>query len=148
MRAAASIAVGVATVLLLTGCFGPGKDVLIQQASDDFDSLVSTAASVDVTVLHTLEVEDPTSELCSTESNDEHTVFIAAGTMAIGTTGVEERAVLAEFGPTFADEERWTAITDGLDARQVAYIDVDGITASAKIEDGLLVIAVFTPCRG
>ena len=148
MRAAVAVGVTVATVLLLSGCFGPGKEALIQQASDEFDILVEQASSIDVAVLHTLEVEDPASESCADESNDEHTVFIAAGTMAIQTTDVDEREVLAEFGPTFADGQRWTEITTGLDDKQRAFVDLDGISASIQIDDGLLVIAVFSPCRG
>ena len=148
MRAAGAVAVALATALLLSGCFGPGKEALIKQASDDFEVLVDKASSIEFEVLHTLEVEDPASESCAAESSDEHTVFIAAGTMAIQTTGVEEREVLSGFAPLFADEERWTEITTGLDDKQRAYVDTDGISASIQIDDGLLVIAVFSPCRG
>jgi len=133
--------------LLLSGCFGPGKDDLIAQATIDFGDLVGRAAAADVAVLHTLEVEDSVAESCDTESDEEHTVFVAAGTIAVQATSVEERELLEGFEPSFGDAERWTEIHSDLASSQRAYVDVDGITASVKIDDGLLVIVVFSPCR-
>lgn len=149
MRPAAAFALAVAVMLLLTGCFGPDKRVLIDQARVDFDGLVELAAAVDTAVLHSLEVEDPSSESCDPdpEADAVHTVFIAAGTMAIQATTAEERDLLDEFEPSFGDEERWTRITDDLDDGQLAWVAVEGITASVKVDDGLLVIAVFSPCQ-
>jgi hypothetical protein len=141
------VAVAAVVALMLTGCFGPDKHVLIDQAHDDFDGLVAVASAVDEAVLHTLEVEKPSSETCDPESKDaENTVFIAAGTMAIQSADTDEFDLLEQFRPSFDDRERWTRVRD-LGEGQLAWVDVDGITASVKVEDGLLVIAVFSPCR-
>jgi hypothetical protein len=154
-RVAVVAAIGVAAALLLTGCFGPGEDELIAQAKTDFASLADQASAVDVAVLHTLEVEDPASESCGTESDNEHTVFVAAGTLAVQSTSVDERELLDGFElepPSSgrgkdAEPQRWTEIRADLDTSQRAWVDVDGITASVTIDDGLLVVAVFSPCR-
>ncbi len=146
MRPVAVAAVAAALLLLLTGCFGPSTDELKALAQTDFDALVDVASGADIAVLHTLEVEEPSAEACDTEHPDaQHTVFVAAGTMAIQTTGVEERDLLTEFEPTFDDPERWTEVDRP--GEQRAYVGVEGITASMTIDDGLLVIAVFTPCK-
>jgi hypothetical protein len=142
-----SVAIAAAVVLLLAGCFGPDRQVLIDQAHDDFDGLVTVASAVDEAVLHTLEVEKPSAEACDPESKDaRNTVFIAAGTMAIQSAATDEFDLLEQFRPSFDDGERWTRVDD-LGEGQLAWVDVDGITASVKIDQGLLVIAVFSPCR-
>lgn len=151
-RIAAAAGVALATVVLLAGCFGPSRDEVIDLAQRDFDSLVDQASAVDEAVLHTLEVEKPVSESCGsqTEADEKHTVFVAAGTMAIQSTGVDERELLEGFTIEKiekGEEERWTEIRLGLMPGQRAFVDDAGITASVKIDDGLLVIAVFSPCR-
>ena len=147
-RLIGSGALGLALVLSLTGCFGPGEDELIAQARIDFDALVDQAADADFEVLHTLEVEDPLSESCDNETDAEHTVFVAAGTTAVQADRDDEQQLLdgLELHEESDGEERWTAI-GGLPDAQRAYVDADGITASLKVDDGLLVIAVFSPCR-
>jgi hypothetical protein len=133
-------------MLLLSGC-SASSDEVIAESRVVFDDLVDSASGVDEGVLHTLEVEKPSSESCGKDTDAEHTVFIAAGTMAVQSTLSDGRNVLKRFDPLFSDDERWTPVRSGLSAVQSAYIDTEGITASAKVEDGLLVIAVFSPCR-
>lgn len=145
MRPVAAAALAGAVVLLLTGCFGPGEDELIAQAKADFAALVDQAAAVDVEVLHTLEVEKPAVEACEGDTDAQRTVFVAAGTMAIQTTGVDERDLVGEFEPTSDVEDRWTPVDRP--ETQRAWVGTEGITASVTIDDGLLVIAVFSPCR-
>lgn len=157
MRATSTAAIkaavlAAAVALLLTGCFGPGEDELIKQASADFDTLVDEASAVDVAVLHTLEVEEPGVEACDTDPDaDQHrTVFVAAGTMAIQTDTSDGREVVDGFELSEKadnDEERWTEVRKGLTGTQRAWVDPDGITASVTVEDGLLVVTVFSPCR-
>jgi hypothetical protein len=138
-------------VLLLSGCFGPGEDELIALAAADFDSLVEQASAADVEVLRTLEVEDPSVEACDdTEADDEHTVFVAAGTLAVQTDAVDGRALIDGFElseKTDDGEDRWTEVARGTAGTQRAWADENGITASATVDDGLLVVAVFSPCR-
>ena len=153
MRAAkggAAAVVAAAVVLLLSGCFGPGEDELITQAADDFDTLVDQAAAVDVAVLHTLDVEKPAVESCGAKTEDERTVLVAAGTMAVQTDSVDERELVEGFElseKSDDDTERWTEVRKGLEATQRAWVDPNGITASVTVDDGLLVVAVFSPCR-
>lgn len=135
-------------MLLLAGCwFGPSTESLIAQAEVDFDVLVDAASAADIAVLHTLEVEKPVSELCSPDTEDEQTVFVAAGTIAIPARAPDERELLKELTRSF-DEERWMAVDRSqLLDQQSAYLDDDGIVATLTIESGLLVITVFSPCR-
>lgn len=150
MRAAKGAVVAAAVVLLLAGCFGPGEDELIKQASGDFKGLVDQAAAADVAVLHTLEVEKPAVESCGAKTEDEHTVFVAAGTIAVQADSVDERELVDGFElseKTDDDEERWTEVRKDLDTGQRAWVDPQGITATVTVDDGLLVVAVFSPCR-
>jgi hypothetical protein len=145
-----SAAVAAAVVLLLSGCFGPGEDELIKQASGDFDALVDQAAAVDVAVLHTLDVEKPAVEACDAKTEDERTVFVAAGTMAVQTDSADERDLVEGFELSEKSDdkkERWTEVTKDLEDGQRAWVDPQGITASVTVDDGLLVVAVFSPCR-
>jgi hypothetical protein len=138
---------GVAAVLLLSGCFGPSTESLISQSHEDFELVVDAASAVDLAVLHTLEVEEPVSELCAPDTDQEQTVFIAAGTIAITAQGPDQRELLDGLASTL-DEERWTPVERStLRSLQRAYLDPLGSTATITIEDGLLVIAVFSPCR-
>lgn len=135
-------------VLLLAGCFGPGPDELLAQADSDFDALVDQASAVDLEVLHTLEVDEPLVEACGTDSDDEHTVLVASGTMAVQTDAADERALVDAFEPAARPkDEPWREIAKGVSGVQRAWVDQDGITASVTVDDGLLVVAVFTPCR-
>jgi len=146
----AAAAVAAAVVLLLSACFGPGEDELIKQASSDFDGLVDQAAAVDVAVLHTLDVEKPAVEACDVDNDDERTVFVAAGTIAVQADSVDERELVEGFElseKTDDEKERWTEVKRGLDTEQRAWVDPQGITASVTVDDGLLVVAVFSPCR-
>ena len=140
-------AAGVAAVavLALTGCFGPDPSIAIDRAGDDFGALVEVASAVDVDVLHTLEVEPPVSESCDTESESVHTAYVAAGTVAVAATQAQERDLLTEFA---LDPERWQRIDSATGSTRRAYVDEDGITSTVTVENGLLVIAVFSPCRG
>jgi hypothetical protein len=149
LKAAAAVAV---LALLLTGCSGQGEDELINRASHDFDALVDQASAVDVAVLHTLEVEKPSVEACGTDpdADRERTVFVAAGTTAIQAESDDEAELVDGFELTETtddEKERWTEVTDGVADLQRAWADADGITASVTVEDGLLVVAVFSPCR-
>ncbi|CAN5335530.1 hypothetical protein BH09ACT5_BH09ACT5_18960 [soil metagenome] len=150
-RAGAAAAVAIAVALGLSGCFGPGEDELIALASADFDTLVDQASGVDTEVLRTLEVEEPAVEACDdTDAEDEHTVFVAAGTMAVQTDGADGRALVEAFELSGKDDDgepRWTEVEEGTSGTQRAWADADGITASVIVEDGLLVVAVFSPCR-
>lgn len=133
--------------LSLTGCFGPGEEEVIAQAQADFDALVEEASAVEITVLRTLEVEDPVSEPCDPDTDATHTVFVAAGTMAIQAGRHDERELAQLIEPDDdAEGERWTEI-GGLPLAQRAYVGDEGVTASVKADDGLLVITVFSPCR-
>lgn len=148
MRALKAAAVAAVVALLLTGCFGPGEDELIERASADFGTLVDHAAAVDVEVLHSLEVEAPAAESCDNDADHERTVFVAAGTMAIQSDAVDERVLVDGFEPSpRADDKPWTEITKGTSGIQRAWVDVDGITATVTVDEGLLVVAVFSPCR-
>ncbi|CAN5194949.1 hypothetical protein BH11ACT5_BH11ACT5_10800 [soil metagenome] len=153
MRAARGVAaatVASAVVLLLAGCFGPGEDELIKQASADFGALVDQAAAADVAVLHTLDVEKPAVEACDAETDDERTVFVAAGTIAVQADSVDERELVEGFElseKTDDEKERWTEVRKGLETDQRAWVDPEGITASVTVDEGLLVVAVFSPCR-
>lgn len=148
MRAPTALAVAAAVTLLLAGCFGPGPDELLARADSDFDALVSQASAVDLAVLHTLEVDEPRVEACGTDSEDEHTVLVASGTMAVQTDASDGRALVDAFEPAARPkDEPWREITKGVSGVQRAWVDHDGITASVTVEDGLLVVAVFTPCR-
>ena len=141
------MAAAAALVLLLSGCFGPSPDELIATASADFDALVDQASAVDVAVLHTLEVDDPAVEPCD-DGDTEHTVLVASGTMAVQTDDVDARALIDGFEPSTRDEDHpWTEVTLGVSGIQRAWADTQGITASVTVDDGLLVIAVFSPCR-
>jgi hypothetical protein len=146
-RATATAAVGIAVVLALAGCSAMGEDELIAQAHSDFDALVEDAAAVDVSVLHTLEVEEAVSTSCDEDSDAEHTVFVAAGTIAVQATLDEWRDLVETLAPQddSHDAPRWSEI-DGLPPAQRAYVDANGITAAVGVEDGLLVITVFSPC--
>ena len=147
--AGAGAALGVALLLALSGCSGPGEDELIAQAKAEFDALVEDAAAVELDVLHTLEVEDPVSTSCDEESDAEHTVFVAAGTMAVQSTPGDEAGLikLLKPEPPVDDEaEGWTEI-DGLPSGERAYLSPEGITVAVSARQGLLVITVFSPCR-
>ena len=150
MKGLTAAAVAAAVVLLLAGCFGPGEDELIKQASVDFDTLVDQAAAVDVAVLHTLDVEKPAVEACGAETDDERTVFVAAGTIAVQADSVDERELVEGFQlreQTDDEKQRWIEVKKGLETEQRAWVDPQGITASVTVDDGLLVVAVFSPCR-
>ncbi len=150
MKGLTAAAVAAAVVLLLAGCFGPGEDELIKQASVDFDTLVDQAAAVDVAVLHTLDVEKPAVEACGAETDDERTVFVAAGTIAVQADSVDERELVEGFElreQTDDEKQRWIEVKKGLETEQRAWVDPQGITASVIVDDGLLVVAVFSPCR-
>ncbi len=147
-RLAGAAALGLAVVLGLSGCFGPGEEELVARAAADFDAIVEQAAAAELDVLYTLEVEKPVSESCDPETDAEHTVFVAAGTTAIQATPGQELELVAGLQPPAGsdDEERWTEV-DGLPKTQRAYLDADGITAAVRVDSGLLVITVFSPCR-
>lgn len=148
MRALPALVTAAAVTLLLAGCFGPGPDELLAQAHDDFDALVDQASAVDVEVLRTLAVDKPVVQECDADSADEHTVLVASGTMAIQTDAKDARALVDGFEPApRPKDEPWREITKGVSGVQRAWVDSDGITASVTVEDGLLVVAVFTPCR-
>lgn len=146
----AGAALGIALLLALSACSGPGEDELVAQAKADFEALVDDAAAADVEVLRTLEVEDPVSEACDAESDAEHTVFVAAGTMAVQSTLEDAAQLLFGLEPPAGavddEEERWTAV-DGLANDERAYRDKNGITAAVSVHESLLVITVFSPCR-
>jgi len=149
VKRGAIAAAALAVLVGLSGCSAAGEDELVAQAKADFDALVESASAVDVAVLHTLEVEEPAAEPCDSEpdSEKEHTVFVAAGTFAIQATEAQEDELLTSFAPLFDDEERWTEISDDLPSTQRAYVDVDGITAAVTVDEGLLALTVFSPCR-
>lgn len=145
-RGLAAAGVAVAAVILLSGCFGPDPEVAIEQAADDFAALVAVASATDETVLRTLEVEDPVSESCDTESDKQHTVYIAAGTLAIQADDAAGGALVDSFSDSFTDE-RWSVMPDPPGDIQEGGIDTAGITATVTVDEGLFVIAVFSPCR-
>lgn len=148
MRAVGAVVLAAVVVLSLTGCFGPDESIAIEQAEADFQHLVDEASAVDVAVLHTLEVEAPATEPCKADTDDRHTAYVAAGTVAVGATETDERDLLTGFESSF-DEERWVPVErTELPGTRRAYVDADGITSTITVEDGLLVIAVFSPCRG
>lgn len=147
MKAVASTAVAAAVVLLLSGCFGPSPEELVERASADFDSLVEQAAAVDVEVLHTLEVDEPAVEPCD-DGDTEHTVLVASGTMAVQADDADAHSLIDGFEPSARDDDNpWTEVTLGVSGIQRAWADARGITASVTVDDGLLVVAVFSPCR-
>jgi len=145
-RALAAGGVALATAILLAGCFGPDPEVAIDQAADDFGALVAVASAADEAVLHTLEVEDPVSESCDTESDRQHTVYIAAGTLAVQADDTAAGELVDGFSGSFADE-RWSVVPNPPGDVQEAWVDTAGITATVTVDDGLLVIAGFSPCR-
>lgn len=141
----------IAATLLLAGCSAADDTALVDRAGSDFDALVSVASATDVAVLRTLEVEEPSVESCDPENeNARYTVFVATGAFAIGSEAADRTQVLSSFEPSFAavgdESPRWGSV-EGLPADQQAWVGVEGITASMTIDDGLLVIAVFSPCR-
>lgn len=145
----AAAGLGIALLLALAGCSGPGEDELVAQAKADFEALVDDAAAADVEVLRTLEVEDPVSEACDLESDAEHTVFVAAGTMAVQSTLEDAAQLLFSLEPPAGaddEEERWAAV-DGLANDERGYRDKNGITVAVSVHESLLVITVFSPCR-
>jgi hypothetical protein len=150
-RGAAVVATAVTVLLALTGCFGADVATLTERAQAEFDRLVAQASAVDTAVLRSLETEEPATESCVLDeesgSEGEHVVFVAAGTFSVGTTGPDEREVLSELGDGF-DEELWTPmiVADGIED-QVGFADPDGVAAILSLQDALLVISVFTPCR-
>lgn len=140
-----AVVLALLAVLTLAGCSAPGPD-LQAQAAADFDALVQQAADVDAATLRTLERERPEQRPCGTDGTGRQTAHVAAGVLSI-LADEDAGAGLVDDLARGLDPDRWDAI--GADAEagvQRAFADPDGIVATLTARDGLLVIAVFSPC--
>ncbi|GAA1699496.1 hypothetical protein GCM10009808_16400 [Microbacterium sediminicola] len=139
-------AVGAAIlVVALAGCATDDPAEIDAQASGAFDGLVAAAAEIDSAVLRTLSIDPATTQSCG--DGGEQIIRSARGTVSVGA-GVAQVAALAElqFAGGALDPERWDEIDPAQPGVQRAWADDDGIIATVRFEDPLLVIAVFSPC--
>lgn len=136
----------VSASVLLAGCAGPDVAELESDAQTAFDTLVATAAGIDVGILRTLEVSSPQEQTCGEQDRGVQHAFVAVGSVSVGADHATEDA-LVDAVTAAVDPADWTPIAgDAIAGRDGAWVDESGIVATVSYDSPLLVIAVFTPC--
>lgn len=138
-------AVTAGLLLTLAGC-SASVDEQEARAAEIFDTLVAAAAESGVDQLRTVQTEEPEQRSCGDETDDVTTVRTATATPPVTATEVDLIGAVAELVGVL-DPEVWVPIATTPGANQQAVQDEHDTVATITVQDRILVIAVFTPCR-
>lgn len=143
-RTAAAFLVA-AAVLGLAAC-APDPEIASAAAEDAFADVVDAVSALDVTVVRTLETQEPTTAACGDQPDEEQEVRLATATLSIqadDTDAVQVSDAVADR----LDGDAWQAIGTDPSLEQEAWTDENGVIVSVTAENSVIVVAVFTPCR-